>query len=73
MRRSPAVADTAQAILVTLWNAAMALGGIVGGVLLQRVSITADAVVAAGLGVLSLAVITLTRKHAFARTDQDAP
>ncbi|WP_406376216.1 MFS transporter [Streptomyces sp. NBC_00647] len=73
MRRGPAVADTAQAILVTLWNAAMALGGIIGGILLQRVDITADAVAAAGLGILSLAVITLARKHAFAPTEQEAP
>ncbi|MGW1736356.1 MFS transporter [Streptomyces sp. NPDC001999] len=73
MRRSPAVADTAQAILVTLWNAAMALGGIIGGILLQRVNITADAIAAAALGVVSLLVITLTRKHAFATADQDAP
>ncbi|MGQ4388470.1 MFS transporter [Streptomyces sp. SAS_270] len=73
MRRSPAVADTAQAILVTLWNAAMALGGIIGGLLLQRAGITADAVAAAVLGLLSLTVIVLTRKPAFATTDQDAP
>ncbi|MFD4232509.1 MFS transporter [Streptomyces sp. NPDC058545] len=73
MRRSPAIADTAQAILVTLWNAAMALGGIVGGILLQRVNITADAIAAAALGAVSLLVITLTRKHAFAAADQDAP
>ncbi|MEU9136966.1 MFS transporter [Streptomyces sp. NPDC048404] len=73
MRRGPAVADTAQAILVTLWNAAMALGGIIGGLLLQRVGVTADAVAAAGLGALSLAVITFTRKHAFAPAEQDAP
>ncbi|MFD5633272.1 MFS transporter [Streptomyces sp. NPDC127077] len=72
-RRSPAIADTAQAILVTLWNAAMALGGIIGGLLLQRVDVTADATVAAGLGALSLAVIALARHHAFAPTDQDAP
>ncbi len=73
MRRSPAIADTAQAILVTLWNAAMALCGIVGGILLQRVNITADAIAAAALGVVSLLMITLTRKHAFATADQDAP
>ncbi|WP_392957814.1 MFS transporter [Streptomyces sp. LN245] len=71
IRRGPAVADTAQAILVTLWNAAMALGGIIGGLLLQRVGVTADAVAAAGLGVLSLAVIALTRKHAFAPAERD--
>ncbi|MFF3448446.1 MFS transporter [Streptomyces sp. NPDC002667] len=64
-RHGPAVADTAQAILVTLWNAAMALGGIIGGLLLQRVDVTADAVAAAGLGALSLAVIALARQHAF--------
>ncbi|WP_371667063.1 MFS transporter [Streptomyces sp. NBC_00289] len=73
MRRSPAIADTAQAILVTLWNAAMALGGIIGGILLQRVDIAADAIAAAALGAVSLTVITLTRKHAFATADQDAP
>ncbi|WRZ95528.1 MFS transporter [Streptomyces sp. NBC_01007] len=73
IRRGPAIADTAQAILVTLWNAAMALGGIIGGLLLQQVSITADAVTAARLGLLSLAVIALTRQHAFAPTDQEAP
>lgn len=70
MRRSPAIADTAQAILVTLWNAAMALGGIIGGILLQRVNITADAIAAAALGVFSLLVITLTGKHAFATADR---
>lgn len=73
MRHGPAVADTAQAILVTLWNAAMALGGIIGGLLLQRVGITADAVAAAVLGVLSLTVIALTRRPAFATTGKDAP
>jgi predicted MFS family arabinose efflux permease len=51
----------------------MALGGIIGGLLLQQVSITADAVTAAGLGLLSLAVIAFTRQHAFAPADQDAP
>ncbi|MFE4695603.1 MFS transporter [Streptomyces sp. NPDC056738] len=72
-RRSPAVADTAQAILVTLWNAAMALGGIIGGLLLQRVDVTADATAAAVLGALSLAVIALARRHAFAPSHQDTP
>ncbi|MFJ2398593.1 MULTISPECIES: MFS transporter [unclassified Streptomyces] len=73
MRRGPAIADTAQALLVSLWNAAMALGGIIGGVLLQRLDITADAIAAAALGVLSLLVIALMRKHAFATENQDAP
>ncbi|MFE7109686.1 hypothetical protein ACFU98_22070 [Streptomyces sp. NPDC057575] len=50
MRRSSAAADTAQAVLVTLWNAAMALGGIIGGLLLQSSGVTAVAVSAAALG-----------------------
>ncbi|MFF3313077.1 MFS transporter [Streptomyces sp. NPDC002952] len=65
IQRGPAVADTAQAILVTLWNAAMALGGIVGGVILQSVSATAVAAMAAILGATSLLVVALARHHAF--------
>ncbi|MEU0626837.1 hypothetical protein [Streptomyces sp. NPDC005989] len=49
MRRSPAAADTVQAVLVILWNAAMAFGGIIGGLLLQSSGATAVAVSAAAL------------------------
>ncbi|WP_151770029.1 MFS transporter [Streptomyces abyssomicinicus] len=61
----PAVADTAQAVLVTLWNVAMMLGGILGGVLLEDVGAKAVAAVAALLGVVSTAVVALARHHAF--------
>ncbi|MCX5109727.1 MFS transporter [Streptomyces sp. NBC_00378] len=65
MRRSPAAADTAQAVLVTLWNAAMALGGIIGGLLLQGSGVTAVAVSATALGAVSLLVVAVARHHAF--------
>ncbi|MFJ9150426.1 MFS transporter [Streptomyces sp. NPDC102270] len=72
LRRSSAAADTAQAVLVTLWNAAMALGGIVGGLLLQRSGATVVAVAAAALGALSVLIVAGARHHAF-RTSQATP
>ncbi|MGW3661835.1 MFS transporter [Streptomyces sp. NPDC005141] len=68
MRRGPAVADTAQAILVTLWNAAMAFGGIIGGVILQDIGVTVLATVAAALGAASLLIVAIVRRHAFPAT-----
>lgn len=62
-RHSAAVADTAQAILVTLWNVAMAAGGVVGGLLLQGVAVTAVPTAAAALGAVSLLVIATARRH----------
>jgi predicted MFS family arabinose efflux permease len=68
MRHSNAAADTAQAVLVTLWNAAMALGGIAGGLLLQHSGVTAVAVAATGLGTAGLLVVAGARHHAFRNT-----
>jgi predicted MFS family arabinose efflux permease len=68
MRRSSAAADTAQAVLVTLWNAAMALGGIIGGFLLQSSGVTVVAVSAAALGAVSLLIVAGARHHAFRST-----
>ncbi|WP_329271881.1 MFS transporter [Streptomyces pseudovenezuelae] len=65
MRHSSAAADTAQAVLVTLWNAAMALGGIIGGLLLQKSGVTVVAVSAAALGAVSLLIVAGARQHAF--------
>ncbi|MGW2780341.1 MFS transporter [Streptomyces populi] len=65
MRRGPAVADTAQAILVTLWNAAMALGGIVGGAVLQGIGVTAVATAASVLGAAGLLTVAVARHRAF--------
>lgn len=72
MRRSSTAADTAQAVLVTLWNAAMALGGIIGGLLLQSSGVTVVAVSAATLGAVSLLIVVWARHHAF-RNTQDTP
>lgn len=68
MKRGPATADAAQAILVTLWNGAMALGGIIGGVVLQGLGITTIAMAAAVLGAVSLISIAAARHHAFPLT-----
>lgn len=62
---SPAAADTAQAILVTLWNAAMALGGLVGGIILAGLGTTAIPIAATAFVVLSLAIIAGARRHGF--------
>ncbi|MCX5387412.1 MFS transporter [Streptomyces sp. NBC_00083] len=68
MRRGNAVADTAQAVLVTLWNAAMALGGIIGGLVLHSSGVTAVASSAAALGAISLLIVAGARRHAFPNT-----
>lgn len=65
MQRGTATADTAQAILVTLWNAAMALGGITGGLLLQGSGPTMVAASATALGTVSLLIVAGARRHAF--------
>lgn len=69
-RHSVAAADTAQAILVTLWNAAMAIGGLTGGVLLQNIGIATVPITAAALGAASLLLISMARHHAFSTTHQ---
>lgn len=58
-------ADVAQSMLVTAWNAAIAGGGIVGGVLLERRG--ANAFVPTMLVLLSatLVVVWLAKRHAF--------
>lgn len=58
-------ADAAQAMLVTLWNVAMAAGGVIGGILLDRVG--SDSFPWAMLLLLLpvLAVVVLARGHGF--------
>ncbi|MEV0196544.1 MFS transporter [Nonomuraea sp. NPDC050691] len=58
-------ADTAQAALVTLWNAAMAAGGAVGGVLLGLFGTGAFAWSTLALLAPTLAAVLLARHHAF--------
>lgn len=57
--------DTAQAMLVTLWNVATAAGGVVGGVLLDVFGPGSLPWVALVLGLPALAVILLARSHGF--------
>ncbi|MGW2403211.1 MFS transporter [Streptomyces sp. NPDC001739] len=64
-------ADAAQAMLVTLWNAAMAAGGIIGGFLLQAVGADAFPWTVLVLLVPVLVVVLAARAHGFParRTD----
>lgn len=58
-------ADSAQALLVTLWNAAMAGGGVAGGLLLDRLGAGSLPWSALVLLVPALAVIVTARAHGF--------
>lgn len=60
------VADEAQAMLVTLWNVAMAAGAVIGGVLLSRIGPHSFAWAALILLVPTLVVVLLARRHGFA-------
>ncbi|MFD7829866.1 MFS transporter [Kitasatospora sp. NPDC059803] len=58
-------ADAAQAVLVTLWNAAMAGGGVVGGLVLGRLGTDALPWTVLALMLPVLAVVTGARQHGF--------
>ncbi|WP_369250477.1 MFS transporter [Streptomyces sp. R41] len=58
-------ADAAQAMLVTLWNAAMAGGGVAGGVLLDLFGSTSFPWAVLGLLLPVLAVVSAARAHGF--------
>ncbi|WP_433236034.1 MFS transporter [Streptosporangium sp. CA-135522] len=58
-------ADAAQAMLVTLWNAAMAAGGVAGGVLLDLLGPTSFPWSVLALLVPVLAVVIAARAHGF--------
>lgn len=58
-------ADAAQAMLVTLWNAAMAAGGVTGGVLLDLFGPTSFPWAVLGLLLPVLAVVIAARAHGF--------
>ena len=67
-RHSDAAAEGAQAMLVTLWNAAMALGGSVGGLVLAIGGVVAVPTVTAVLSLPALTIVVLARHHAFTPT-----
>ncbi|MET8687424.1 MFS transporter [Streptomyces sp. NPDC004732] len=58
-------ADAAQAMLVTLWNAAMAGGGVFGGILLGLVGTSSFPWTILLLLIPVLLVVTAARRHAF--------
>ncbi|WP_028534062.1 MFS transporter [Paludibacterium yongneupense] len=58
-------ADVAQSMLVTAWNAAIAGGGSVGGLLLERLGVGAFAPAMLGLLAATLAVVWAARRHGF--------
>jgi predicted MFS family arabinose efflux permease len=62
-------ADNAQAVLVTLWNAAMAAGGVAGGVLLDAAGPAVFPWTLLALLVPVLAVVLGARRHGFPRTE----
>ena len=58
-------ADVAQSMLVTVWNLALAVGGIVGGVLLQKVGAYSFPWAMLGLLALALVLVQLSKHYAF--------
>lgn len=64
-------ADEAQAMLVTLWNVAMAGGGVIGGLLLSGVGPRSFAWAALILLVPTLAVVASATRYGFATASND--
>ncbi|MGD8105201.1 MFS transporter [Pantoea sp. FN0302] len=58
-------ADVAQSMLVTAWNIAIAGGGIIGGVLLDRIGVPAFPPALLVLLILTLAVVWASKRHGF--------
>ncbi|MCA6973658.1 MFS transporter [Pectobacterium carotovorum] len=57
--------DVAQSMLVTAWNIAIAGGGIIGGVLLERLGVAAFAPVLLVLLLIAFVVVWSARQHGF--------
>ncbi len=64
-RSAGEAADVAQSMLVTAWNAAIASGGIVGGLLLESLGVRAFSPVLLGLLLAALLVAWSARCHGF--------
>ncbi|MBB4956002.1 putative MFS family arabinose efflux permease [Agrobacterium vitis] len=61
-------ADVAQSMLVTAWNMAIAGGGIIGGLLLEKIGVSAFAPALLGLLVPTLIVALAARRNGFPAT-----
>ncbi len=68
-RHSEAAADGVQAMLVTVWNAAMALGGSLGGVILATGGAHALPTTTALLSLPALLLVVTARAHGFPTAD----
>ncbi|WP_043742225.1 MFS transporter [Novispirillum itersonii] len=64
-RASGDAADVAQSMLVTVWNVAIAGGGLAGGLLLETVGAATFPVALLGLLVPALTVVWCARRHGF--------
>ncbi|MBN3162124.1 MFS transporter [Pectobacterium brasiliense] len=60
--------DVAQSMLVTAWNMAIAGGGIIGGVLLERLGVTAFSPALLVLLLIAFVVVWSARQHGFPMT-----
>ncbi|ASY82594.1 MFS transporter [Pectobacterium polaris] len=60
--------DVAQSMLVTAWNMAIAGGGIIGGVLLERLGVAAFSPALLVLLLIALVVVWSARQHGFPMT-----
>ncbi|MBN3262764.1 MFS transporter [Pectobacterium brasiliense] len=58
-------ADVAQSMLVTAWNMAIAGGGIIGGILLERIGVVAFSPAMFVLLLVTLIVVWFARSHGF--------
>jgi predicted MFS family arabinose efflux permease len=58
-------AEVAQSMIVTVWNIAMAGGGVIGGLLLERTGVGAFPWALLALLLFTLAVISSARSHGF--------
>lgn len=58
-------ADTAQSMLVTVWNLGIAGGGVAGGMLLESLGVNSFSWAVLGLMVLGLLVVFNARQHGF--------
>lgn len=65
-RTAADAADVAQSMLVTAWNMAIAGGGVIGGILLDRLGVIAFPPVLVILLVLTLMVVRAAKRHGFA-------
>jgi len=64
-RTAGEAADVAQSMLVSVWNTAIAGGGLLGGLLLERLGVGAFAPVLLSLLGLTLVVVWSARRHGF--------